>query len=325
MGRKPKLSAPQDMPAVEDEQDFFDEVLAGFDEENGVEIEGRIYRKTKPEDSIGRMSFEAIAKVNEIVDEDWIGRHFGGGNYFIKWTFKQGDRKEIRQKNYAVGPEYDKFVKEAAPAVSGAVPAVSGLDLGGLLGSLTVEKIAAIGSAIKLVKDLFAPPPPPAPVDITKLLEIIAANSQKTSVSDAIVIESMRAMKAQNAQPPQTLAQQIADFKALKETFKDEFSNDSTEGGDEMNFLLEKAIEYLPLLLQKKNNDFRAVGAEARENPLIKSVISSNPELTQKFFEQARAQYGDAAVQQLAAGFGLKATIIPANTAEGVQNGSEEN
>ena len=127
MGRKPKINAPQDVPAVEDEQDFFDEVLATFDEENGVEIEGRIYRKTKPEDSIGRMSFEAIAKVSEIVDEDWIGRHFGGGNYFIKWTFKQGERKEIRQKNYAVGTEYDKFVKEAAPAVSGTVPGVSGL------------------------------------------------------------------------------------------------------------------------------------------------------------------------------------------------------
>lgn len=325
MGRKPKINAPQDVPAVEDEQDFFDEVLATFDEENGVEIEGRIYRKTKPEDSIGRMSFEAIAKVNEIIDEDWLGHHFGGGNYFIKWTFKQGDRKEIRQKNYAVGPEYDKFVKDTAPAVSGPVPGVSGLDLGGFLGSLTVEKIAAIGSAIKLVKDIFAPPPPPAPVDITKLLEIIATNSNKQSVSDAIVIESMRAMKQQNAQPPQTLAQQIADFKALKDTFKDEFSSDSAEGGDEMNFLLEKAIEYLPLLLQKKNNDFRAVGAEARENPLIKSVISSNPELTQKFFEQARATYGDAAVQQLAAGFGLKATIIPAQTGEGVQNGSEKN
>ena len=92
-----------------------------------------------------------------------------------------------------------------------------------------------------------------------------------------------------------------------------------------MSYLLEKGLELLPVLLQKKNNDFRAVGAEARDNPLIKSVISSNPELTQKFFEQARATYGDAAVQQLAAGFGLKATIIPAQTAEGVQNGSEKN
>lgn len=323
MGRKPKLNnAPQDVPAVEDEQDFFDEVLATFDEENGVEIEGRIYRKTKPEDSIGRMSFEAIAKVSEIVDEDWIGRHFGGGNYFIKWTFKQGDRKEIRQKNYAVGPEYDKFVKDTAPAVSGAVPGVSGLDLGGLLGSLTVDKIMAITAAFKAVKEIFAPPPPSQP-DYTKLLEIVLANNQKNTPSDAIVTACLANL--QKPQPTQSVAQQIADFRALKETFKDEFSNDSNDGGDEMSFLLEKGLELLPVLLQKKNNDFRAVGAEVRDNPLIKSVISSNPELTQKFFEQARAQYGDAAVQQLAAGFGLKATIIPAQTAEGVQNGSKEN
>jgi hypothetical protein len=322
MGRKPKINAAQDVPAVEDEKDFFDEVLATFDEENGVEFEGLIYRKTKPENCVGRMSFEAVAKVSEIVDEDWIGRHFGGGNYFIKWTFRQGERKEVRQRNYSVGPEYDKFVKKEAPAVSGAVPGVSGLDLGGLLGSLTVDKIAAIHGAIKAFKELFAPPPPPQP-DYTKLLEIVLANNQKSTPSDAIVTACLANL--QKPQPMQSVAQQIADFKALKETFKDEFSSDSTEGGDEMNFLLEKAIEYLPLLLQKKNNDFRAVGAEARENPLITSIISSNPELTQKFFEQARATYGDAAVQQLAAGFGLKATIIPAHTGEGVQNGSEEN
>lgn len=322
MGRKPKINALQDTPTVEDEQDFFDEVLAGFDEENGVEIEGRIYRKTKPEDSIGRMSFEAIAKVNEIVDEDWIGRHFGGGNYYIKWTFKQGDRKEIRQKNYAVGPEYDKFVKDTAPSVSGAVPGVSGLDLGGLLGSLTVDKIMAITAAFKAVKEIFAPPPPSQP-DYTKLLEIVLANNQKNTPSDAIVTACLANLQQQ--QPTQSLAQQIEDFRAIRKTFKDEFSNDSNDGGDEMSFLLEKGLELLPILLQKKNNDFRAVGAEVRDNPLIKSVISSNPELTQKFFEQARAQYGDAAMQQLAAGFGLKATIIPAQTGEGVQNGSEKN
>jgi hypothetical protein len=323
MGRKPKLNTPQDVPPVEDEQDFFDEVLAGFDEENGVEIEGRIYRKTKPEDSIGRMSFEAIAKVNEIVDEDWIGRHFGGGNYFIKWTFKQGDRKEIRQKNYAVGPEYDKFVKETSPAVSGAVAGVSGLDLGGLLGSLTVEKIGAIAGAVKLIKDIFAPPPPPPAIDVPKLLEIMATINQKNTPSDAIVTACLTNLQ-KPPQPAQSLAQQIADFKALKETFKDEFENDNAEGG-EMGFLLEKAFEYLPLLLQKNNNNFKAVGAEVRENPLVNSIITSNPELTKKFFETAREQYGDEAVKQLATGFGYKATIIPPQKNEVNQNEPAQN
>lgn len=308
MGRNPKNSAPQEI-AAEDEQDFFDEVLADFDDENGVEIEGKIYRKTKPEDSIGRMSFEAIAKVCEKVDEDWIGRHFGSGNYFIKWTFRKGDRKELRQKHYSIGAEYDKFVKETAPAVSGSVPAVSGLDLGGLLGSLTVDKIAAIGSAIKLVKDIFAPPPQPAPIDITKLLEIMVANNQKNTPSDAIVTACLSSLQKPQ-QPQNSIAQQIADFNALKEIFKDDSTNNA-EGG-EMSFLLDKALEYLPLLLQKNNNNFTAVGAEARQNPLVNSIITSNPELTQKFFQTAREQYGDAAVKELARGFGYEATVIPA-------------
>lgn len=309
MGRNPKNSAPQEI-AAEDEQDFFDEVLADFDDENGVEIEGKIYRKTKPEDSIGRMSFEAIAKVCEKVDEDWIGRHFGSGNYFIKWTFRKGDRKELRQKHYSIGAEYDKFVKETAPAVSGAVPAVSGLDLGSLLGSLTVDKIAVIGATIKQIKELFAPPPPqPAPVDITKLLEIMVANNQKNTPSDAIVTACLSSLQKPQ-QPQNSIAQQIADFNALKEIFKDDSTNNA-EGG-EMSFLLDKALEYLPLLLQKNNNNFTAVGAEARQNPLVNSIITSNPELTQKFFQTAREQYGDAAVKELARGFGYEATVIPA-------------
>lgn len=308
MGRQPKQNVPQEI-AGEDEQEFFEEALANFDNENGVEIEGKIYRKTKPEDSIGRMSFEAIGKVNEIIDEDWLGRHYGSGNYYIKWIFRQGNRKEIRQKNYAVGSEYDKFVKQAATAVSGAATTGYGLDLGGLLGSLTVEKIAAITGAIKLFKDVFAPPPPPPAIDVTKLLEIMAANNQKSTPSDAIVTACLTSLQKPQ-QPAQSISQQIADFNALKEIFKEESSNNDAEGG-EMSFLLEKALEYLPLLLQKKNNDFRAVGAEVRENPLVNSIITSNPELTQKFFQTAREQYGDEAVKQLARGFGYEATIIP--------------
>lgn len=307
MGRKPIENTTAINNASEDyEKDFFDEVLQDFDDENGVEIEGKIYRKTKPEDSIGRMSFEAIAKVCEKVDEDWLGRHFGSGNYFIKWTFRKGDRKEIRQKHYSIGAEYDKFIKPAAPAMQTATATLSGLDLGGLLGSLTVDKIAAIGGAIKAIKEIFAPPPTVQP-DFTKLLELIIANNQKNTPSDAIVTACLTSL--QKPQPQQSsISQQIADFNALKEIFKDDSTNNA-EGG-EMSFLLEKALEYLPLLLQKKNNDFRAVGAEVRENPLVNSIITSNPELTQKFFQTAREQYGDEAVKQLARGFGYKATIV---------------
>lgn len=291
------------------EQDFFDEVLGSFDTENGVEIEGKIYRKTKPEDSIGRTSFEAIAKVSEMVDEDWIGRHFGGGNYFVKWTFRQGERKELRQKNYFVGSEYDKYVKPAAAPVNAQPESAGGFNLNTFLGSLTVEKIAAIGGAVKMLRDFLAPPPPPPQIDVAKLLEIMVANNQKTTPSDAIVTACLTTL--QKPQQPQSIVEQVTQFKALKEALKDEYHEHDAEEGGEMNFLLEKALEYLPLLLQKNNNNFAAVGAEASENPMIKGIINSKPELTQKFFEAAREQYGDAAVQQLARGFGYEAQIIP--------------
>lgn len=315
MGRLKKT----DLEGMEDvKETSLDEFLKDFGDD--VEIVGKVYRKTSLEDSVGRTSFEAICKVNELIDEDWIGKHFGGGNYFVKWTFSDGTNKVIKQKNYYVGHEYDKFVKKDIEQTKSKNETLGGLDLGGLLGSLTVDKMAAIGGAVKVIKEIFAPPPPPPQIDVTKLLEIMVANNQKNTPSDAIVTACLTSL--QKPQQPQTsISQQIADFNALKEIFNDNSNN--SEGG-EMNFLLEKAIEYLPLMLQKKNNDFRAVGAEVRENPLVNSIITSNPELTQKFFETARAQYGDEAVKQLARGFGYEATIVEAQKNE-VTNEPKEN
>lgn len=324
MGRKPKFNAPQDLAApVEDEQDFFDEVLADFDDEEGVEIEGKIYRKTKPEDSIGRMSFEAIAKVCEKVDEDWIGRHFGSGNYFVKWTFRKGDRKELRQKHYSIGAEYDKFIKDAAPVVSGAASTAAGLDLGGLLGSLTVDKVMAITAAVKAVKEIFAPPPPPPQpqIDFVKLLEVLKSDN-KPSVSEAIVIESLKSMKQQQERPQSSIAQQIADYNALKEIFDNNNNNeDDAEGGD-MSFILDKAFQYLPMLLKANNNNYQAVGQQARENPMVNDLIMNNPDLAQKFFERAKDTYGIDNAKALAAGFNYQMDVIPQQQSEGIDNGN---
>lgn len=321
MARTKTTGATQDAPEII-EQDFFEDVLQSFDDENGVEIEGKIYRKTKPEDSIGRMSFEAIGKVNEIIDEDFLGRHYGGGNYFVKWTFRSGDRKEVRQKNYAVGSEYDKFVRQAAAPSQTTQETPAGFNLNSFLGSLTVEKIAAIGGAVKMIRDFLAPPQPA--LNVEKLLEIMVANNQKSTPSDAIVTACLTSLQ-KPPQPAQSLAQQIADFKALKETFKDEFSSETDEGENSMSWILEKALEYLPIMLQKNNNNFEAVGVEARENPMIKGIINSNPELTQKFFETAREQYGDDAVRQLATGFGYSAQIVPQQQTEVNQNEPAKN
>lgn len=284
-----------------------------FNNGEGVEISGRVYRINSPKDSVGRPTFEAVAKVTEFVDEDWIGRNFGGGQYRIKYTITDDEKRVIKQLNYNVGHEYDKFLKQTETAPKIEKPAAfGGIDFGAFIGSLTVDKVAAITAGLKALKEFLAPPPPPPQNnDLIKLFEIMAANSNKSSVSEAIVLESMRTMKEKATQPPApapSFSQTIADYNALKELFEKN-NNDADEGG-EMNFLLEKAFEYLPLLLQKNNNNYRAVGQEVKENPFVSNLIRNDPDLAQKFFERARVAYGDENAKNLAAGFGLKMDIV---------------
>ena len=278
---------------------------------DGVEINGRVYRINSPKDCIGRPTFEAVAKVSEIVDEDWIGRNFGGGQYRIKYTINDGTQKAIKQVNYNIGHEYDKFLNNNMLSPNAQAPAKEsaiGLpNIGGFLGSLTVEKITAIGAAVKMFRDLIAPPPPPQ-MDFTKVLEIIAASTQKNSVSDAIVIESLKSMKQQAAAPQNSISQVLNEYKNIKEILDEQ--KDEKEDGDDMSFLLEQAFKYLPLLLKKNNNDYRAVGVEAANNPMIQSVINSNEELAKKFFEVAAEKYGEENANKLAAGFGYATPII---------------
>ena len=318
MGRKPnQQNVELEESAIEVNEDFdIDEIFEDYGGDDDAEITGRVYRVNSPVEAVGRPTFEAIAKVNKPVDEDWLGRNFGSGRYHIKYKVVKNGVRKLKQLNYNVGSEYDKFIKNEEQSPAASAPALSGgLNIGGLLGSLTVEKITAITAAAKMIKDLLTPAPQPQ-FDFVKLYEIMAAN-QKPSVSDAIVIESLKSMKQER--PQSSIAQQIADFNALKEIFNNNSSN-ADEGG-EMNFLIEKALEYLPLLLQKNNNNYAAVGQEASQNPLVQSLILKDQDLAQKFFQRARQEYGDENAKALARGFGLEMNIIP----EVVENATQEN
>lgn len=293
----------KDKEEIQDAQSALEEVLKQLGD--GVEICGRIYRRTTPVDSVGKPSQEAVGKVDEIVDEDYIGRTFGSGSYLVKYAISDSTQTVYKSVTMHIGKEYDKFREQPQKVQNTQMqaPQLGGLDLGGILGGLTMEKLAVVGGIVKTIKEFLAPPPPS--VDMTRLLEAMISNNKQQSVSDAVIIKAMDGMQKQNTPP--SIAQQISEFKALKEAFADEVV-DNEEKGDNMNFLLEKAFEYLPQLLQKRNNDYAAVGREVRENPLVKSIINSDQELTKKFFERAVETYGVEAANQLAAGFGYQVT-----------------
>ena len=289
------------------------------DLKNQKEIYGRIYRITSPVESVGRPATEFVGKVAERVDEDYIGRYFGPGRYKIDWRITKSDgTREKQNEIFNIGPEYSeiyaaeqakkaKKIETIAPAPATPSP-LGGLDLGGLLGGLTVEKITTIGAGLKLIKDFLAPPPPPPAVDVAKLLEIFAANNRPQPVSDALLIQAMQSLQKTNTPP--SLLQQMRELKEIKETLKDETADETDGEGGQMSFLLEQAFKYLPSLLAANKQDFRATGAQARELPMVAGLIRNNPDLATEFINRAAEQYGRENAQQLAAGFGLQLTPI---------------
>lgn len=299
------------------------EITSAFDDfqiglTGAEEISGRIYRLYPLDKTGGRPMTEFVGRVEEKVDEDFIGREFGPGSYRVIYRIKRaGEPAETKQFNVNIGAEYAKFRKgpETAPeAPKTAAPVLGGgFDLGGLLGSLTADKMAAIGIALKQLKEFLAPPPPPAPsVDVTKLIEIMAANNQKQSVSDAILIKAMDGMQKQAAGP--SVIEQFKQFQELKEALGSEENNNNQGESEEMDYLIEKGLELLPGLLAKKNNDYKAVGQEVSNNAFINGLIKGNPDLAGKFFEEAIKTYGLENAQKLAAGFGYN--IAPRDAAK---------
>ena len=285
-------------PAVEQNDEF-------ADLENQKEIYGRVYRITSPVDSVGRPSSEFVGKVTERVFEDYIGPIFGPGRYKIHYCVTRSDgSKFVRDEYFNIGKEFAK--KEPAAPVQAPAPS---LDLGGLLGGLTVEKITAIGAGLKLIKDFLAPPPPPPAVDVAKLLEIFAANNRPQPVSDALLIQAMQSLQKTNTAP--SLIQQMRELKEAKEILTDEIGADGNDGeGGQMSFLIEQGLKLLPSLLTATNNNFQAAGVQARENPMVAGLIRNNPDLAQEFIKRAALTYGRENAENLARGFGLQLTTV---------------
>lgn len=279
------------------------------DLENQKEVYGRIYRIISPLESVGRPAREFVGKVEERVDEDYIGRIFGPGRYNIHYRVTRSDGSKFeRDETFNIGQEYAKKDADQAPVKQAPPSPFGGLDLGAVLGGLTVEKITAIGAAVKMFRDFIAPPQQPQ-IDVTKLLEIIAANNRPQSISDAVLIQAMQSLQKQNTPP--SLLQQMRELKEIKETLKDETADETDGEGGQMSFLLEQAFKYLPSLLAANKNNFQATGAQARELPMVAGLIRNNPDLAQEFIERAALTYGRENAESLARGFGLQLTPAP--------------
>ena len=325
----------EDGEEIAEEKKGLAQALEEFDElvENGgVTVTGRIYRCLPPQEKGFAQPTELCGKVDHFVDEDFVGRTFGSGKYKVRYIIKDADgNKEEKNFIFTVGKEYDAFLKPSEPprAPEGAQPQPArGGFLEKILNELTPEKVTVCTLALEGLKKIFAPPPPPPQPDWAALLQILTATNKdsKPALSDTIVLAAMDSMKEKQKQP--SFLEQYREMKELEKELKDgassegEGDEDDDENGETMNTIIKMAMAYLPQLLQKNNNNFQAVGAEAAENAAIKNLVSSDPQLAWTFFKAAKQKYGLENAQKLALGFGINLNDAPQeNGEEGAENG----
>lgn len=300
--------------ANENENEEQQEFLEKFDEElnDAPEVEGKVYRIIQP-DGAGRETRECVGKVFELVDDDYLGRKFGGGLYVVRYKITLSSGKiERRDKRYRISSTYNKNPESVQN--NGDSFAM----LSGILGGLSVGKIAVFSAAVEAMKKIFAPPPPPPQIDVVKLLDVLTRNQQAAApspVSDQIAMKALEQM----SKPPKvpTFAEQFKQFMEMQEMLKqtppqvvegdeegDEEEGDEEEG-DDMEYLIKKGLELLPGLLKQNGGDYAKAGAAAAANPVVAGIIGSDPELLAKFKAVAAEQYGAENAEALAKGFGI--------------------
>lgn len=295
-----------------EEEEKQQEFLEKFDEElnDAPEIEGKVYRIIQP-DGAGRETRECVGKVFELVDDDYLGRKFGGGLYVVRYKITLSSGKiERRDKRYRISSTYNQ--KTDSVQNNGDSFAM----LSGIIGGLSVEKIAVFSAAVEAMKKIFAPPPPPPQIDVVKLLDVLTRNQQAAApspVSDQIALKALEQMNKPVKVP--TFAEQCKQFKEMQEMFnqtpqviegdEEESDEGDEEEGDDMEFIIKQALKLFPAFLEKNGGDYAKAGAAAAANPLISNIIGSDPELLAKFKAVAAEQYGAENAEALAKGFGI--------------------
>lgn len=296
--------------------DILEEIAAAGGAEQ-TNLKARVYRIV---DAGGKTKQEFCGVFEKVVNESDVAENFGGGDYSVKFSWRDSEGRQETTRVYNISKDIFKPKEKSSdegpagtvagtPAAPATVPAASaaGGMLGGLLGNLTAEKVTAGLALLDAVKKFLAPPPPP---DYTPLFKMMLETNRGQTVGDAVVIEALKQAN-KPAAPAPTVMEQINNLKAVRDAFAGDFAGGETQtrGSDKMSYFIDKALEILPDMLAKHNNNYRAVGAEAAQNSMVQALIKNDPALTQEFFAAAVQNYGPAAAKQLADGFGIALNI----------------
>lgn len=269
----------------------------------------RVYRETNNQRG-GAVNREFLERVDGVlVDEEYIAENYGGGRFFVRYTYHEKGVLKNTSTTFSIAGEY----RPKSLRGSITLPPEKKSPLASFLEGLTAEKVVAFTGALEAFKKFIAPPPPP--VDVTGLIKALLEHQKPQPMSEAIVLKAIEGSNrpAPPVASPLELVEQAEKIKALvrkgaPET--NETDEEEEENGGTMMNLIKTALELLPGYLAKNNNNFEATGAQFKDNLLIKTLLAKDPDLAGEFVDAARAEYGDQKAQELAKGFGLNVQYI---------------
>lgn len=283
------------------------ERLAEYLTQDGCECVSRIYREDRRNPSQAR---EFLERVDYFVEEEYLADKWGGGSYVVRYQYKKDGERKSTSLSFRISDIY-KGSNVAAPTV--AAPATKTGFLGDFLQDLTTQKVAGMVALVEGVKKIFAPS-----IDMTEVLKLAAA-PRTPSIGEAVVLKALEGVNkpAQVATPAPSIIAQIKEVAQIKELLGNNNNEDENRGGDEMSVIAKIALNLLPEILKKNNNNYEAAGASVKDNPAVVAALRDDPELAGEFLNAVAnsKNYGVEAAKKLALGFGYEFEPAPEQAA----------
>lgn len=285
------------------------------------DVIGYVYHERRDDESR-----TTAGRIRAVLDDYEFGVRFGPGKFFVVYNFTDQEGVESNTSiNYSTGPEFLEPYRQYC--AENGLPFVDRISTqksngGGVLDLLDRGRVEALAGIAGLAKQVFNPGGQDLAAQNARLMELLATRSNGPGLSDQIVIESIKTMRQPAAQPaalpppsPREMMREQMDF--FRELQDAQIIQQPKEDKDQgpMQFLIEKALEILPSILEKHNgNETAAAQALKQQNFFVRSMLQK-PDVQKSFYRAAVENYGPESAARWARGFGIDPAKFSAQAA----------
>jgi hypothetical protein len=299
--------------------------------ENIDDVTGYVYRENW---GSGKVS---LPPIQGVLEDHEFGIHFGPGRYSVVYRFIDLDQEtkgeeDFKPKNttiiYQIGPEYAELHREdcrinnrqcyidSKAIIPGMEPPKESV-LASILNEDKIKGLVGLLGAVKLLlgnkdgsEDLRM-----MLTENTKLLQTALGGSRKNesnSFPEKIMEISLNRLleNKPDKSPREQLKDQMEMFSMVRDLANPEAAETKRAAKEEsmkgpLEKMVDKAMDILPVFLERFNGDERkAAQAVQKENPMAKLLLSSK-DAQEAFYRSTSRQYGSAAADRWAQGFGI--------------------